>query len=1506
MGSNWLTRVWLNSWSRQIPFRPVSSTSSKRRKLGLAKSRPELENLEPRQVLAVGIGSEFDHNESPVSTVLSSYASNPSNPALQNLVSVDAAGRIGIRVTAADIPAALSDLAKLGFVTAGSRPDLHFAEGYLPTSSVAQLQSLKTAGLMGFTPIFKAQTATGSVNYQGDPALQSDRTRNGLPLRYDGSGVTIGVVSDSYNNKTGAASDIATGDLPSGVNVLQDLTTGTGSDEGRAMLQLIHDIAPGAGLAFATGFISEVSMADNIRKLQSQAGARIITDDVFYFDEPMFQDGPIAQAINEVVGKGVSYFSLAGNLEKQAWEQTTIRTANDTLGGKTNQFINFDTAATPDTRQRITIPANGTVTLTLQWDDPFYTTSGVRSDLDIFLVDPATGRSLGTGGTDNNIQSQTPTETVTFTAGGTATDVDVMIRLSGGQTPGRVKYVNYGRNNGTIITFKELATSNTPTVIPHAAATSAMSVAAVPYYDHASAEGFSSYGPSTILFAADGTRLSAAEVRQTPKLSAVDGVNTTFFGSDAGPDADTLPNFFGTSAAAPAAAAVGALVLQANPSFTPALLYNQLISTAVDIGATGYDNVTGYGRIDAWRAVRGPIVPYTTSLPDLDFTEKFENLPALSSNWELDSTGNGRISISSTNNPDTGTGHLILDSQDPGSVASLSEATLSVNMTRLANAKLVFRQKEFNDSDDPMPGQFSKSSNSDGVAISYDGGSNWYRLMSLTGTQSSNFYRTFSFDLNQQAATNGQKLGADVRIRFQTYSRNPAGTGGMAFDNISVTGTYVNNPPTLTKVIPLTGATESLPYAIPFSTLQFAADEADPDGDAVFFKINAIKNGTLTKNGIPVLSGTTFNVGETLEWTGGLEQYGVVTAFSIVATDGQKDSVTPIDVQVVVTPVDNVPRFVIANTLTGAQRNTPFTIDYNLLTNNYIAVDPDTPGPVSYIVSEVTSGSLTKNGNPVTSAVTFVPGDVLVWNPPSGPNSAAPAFRIIAQSSGGQQSAPQQVRVQLPNSAPQMVIVGAIGGGVEDIPLNFDATLLASKARATDPDGDPVFFRVTSLTPGARLLVNGSPVEVGVTLIDSAATLQFTPPLNANGTVVGFYAIATDGDKESAPPLPVLFDVVPIYDPPVIQPMPTPLVNVVDGVPQSFTFDQLVTLTGSQAVDGNLSFHLKAVLNGNLTINGSPAVPGATFIRQGDLVVWTPAPGSIGLVRAFALATNDGLTESPNDVEIQGTVSLTRLYRTYNPNAGYHFFTTSPYEFSVVVSRGLADETSNRAGFAVGTMPTPESTGLLRLRNPTTGRHYYTGNPEERDSLVTKGWIFERTEGYIFTSQIPGSVPIYRLYNVNTGTHLYTENAGTKDSILAQFPGVWLQHTDLGFAFPLSADTPVATGIPISVPEQPSSPPRAGSTPVSRGLELPPTGTSGSTASSGTVITANVSGLIAVPPVTAPLVAPSNTAETGADQPASSAAPAVPAPSTGVLDQVWSSLSQGLGSGLAATGSLLD
>jgi Ca2+-binding RTX toxin-like protein len=717
------------------------------------------------------------------------------------LIINEAGEKVLVRITSGQVEGFIPAAKALGFDVESVQEDLNFVEGFIPIEKLnkSSLNILSQNGLLlGVTPVYQPITNAGSTTSQADFVHEADRVREALPSNYDGSGIKIGVLSDSYNNLSGEASDITSGDLPAaGVTVIEDLDSG-GSDEGRAMLQLIHDLAPGADLSFATAFTGESEFANNIRAL-ADGGADVIVDDVIYFAEPFFQDGVVALAVDDVVqNDGATYFSSAGNNAAQSYESDDFNgVADAALDGiltfTNNSYHDFDPTSGIDTRQQITLQDGEVVDLAFQWDDPFYTTNGVDTDLDLYLLDSS--NNVVAQSADFNISSQTPFEFLSFqNQSGSVQNYDLVIANFDGPDPGRIKYVNYGSDISE--TNVEYFT-NSSTIYGHAAATNGEAVGAVPFFDRDNPESFTSLGPTTIFYEyqtdASGNitnvvRKTTPEVRQTPEIAAIDGTNTTFFGNDIGADSDTFPNFFGTSAAAPHAAAVAALLQQANPSLTPSQIYDRLELTAKDISSTGFDNLTGKGLINAYDAIFGSPVP-----TKLNVTENFEDkdLPLA---FETDSTGAGKIEVTSNNTPN-GSYHLTLDSSRLGGLFSRNEAILHLDTTDYSEIELSFNHKEFGDEDHPMSATFTGSENSDGVALSVDG-TNWYRLVNLTDAagNATEAYRNYTFDLSQIAANNGLTLNSDVQIKFQQYDNFPISTGtssdGFAFDDLSVTGTF--------------------------------------------------------------------------------------------------------------------------------------------------------------------------------------------------------------------------------------------------------------------------------------------------------------------------------------------------------------------------------------------------------------------------------------------------------------------------------------------------------------------------------------------------------------------------------------------------------------------------------------------------------------------------------------------------------------------------------------------
>ncbi len=480
-------------------------------------------------------------------------------------------------------------------------PNFHHGifAAYVPTDELKNASTIKgvRALTMEAPPIARRKFSS-----QSGVILQTNvLNKQGL----NGDGITVGVLSDSFNTAqfgtpppaTTAAQDVKMGYLPV-VNVLQDFggPGNPGTDEGRAICQIVYSEAPHINEAFATAFASEIGFANNIVALRTQANCDVIDDDVGYSDEGVFSDTYVAKAVNTVVnsttipGKKVIYTSSAGNEGNNGYRSSyrnlsdaSVRAGNHgnlnltdvpsslTAGGWHNW--NPNGGVEPSTTVMAPGPTSFSYMLFFQWDDPFFEDHGITTDYNFLVFDADGNYHPELSGTSNTFVTQEAYQQTGNLSLGETYQIAITKSKKTDPLAGPIP----ATHQLALLTFLDGASQlygkyfqpaplTLPNIFGHPAAESAIAVAAYafnwrpsrPYLPQL--DNFTSPGPAIIYFDEKNNRLPAARTRLKPEVAGVDGVLTTFFGA---PYYNYPFAFFGTSAAAPTVAGVVALMLQA-------------------------------------------------------------------------------------------------------------------------------------------------------------------------------------------------------------------------------------------------------------------------------------------------------------------------------------------------------------------------------------------------------------------------------------------------------------------------------------------------------------------------------------------------------------------------------------------------------------------------------------------------------------------------------------------------------------------------------------------------------------------------------------------------------------------------------------------------------------------------------------------------------------------------------------------------------------------------------
>jgi subtilisin family serine protease len=505
-------------------------------------------------------------------------------PALRPSLRAAADGRILVDVKGTVTPSLLERIGELGGKVVRSFSPYHAIRARIPLEQVENLAEHPHVRFI--RPAARAFTNKGNTS-EGDRAHNAALARQILGV--DGSGIRVGVLSDSVDH---LADVQAQGDLPQ-VTVLEDVAGLSG--EGTALLEIVHDLAPGAALYFATAWTGMEGFASNILALRD-AGCHLLVDDVTYLLESPFQDDLISQAVNEVTADGILYFSSAGNSgnlnngQSGVWEGDFSGVSDNALPDGLNTMDVHDFGQGHTTNAILRDPPYA---ITLFWADPL---GASENDYDLYLLSPE-GDQIWAASTNFQDGDDDPWEAIDSGSWNDKENLLVVSRYDGAD-----RFIHLNTNRGRL----EHATAGQ--IKGHHAAAGALCVTAVgaqrrhiPFDGTESVETFVSDGPRRVFYEADGTPITpgdfsstGGELRRKPDMAAADGVATV---------TPWFAPFYGTSAAAAHGAGIGALLLSARPHLLLSDARTALTGSALDIEEPGWDRDSGWGVLMADRAL---------------------------------------------------------------------------------------------------------------------------------------------------------------------------------------------------------------------------------------------------------------------------------------------------------------------------------------------------------------------------------------------------------------------------------------------------------------------------------------------------------------------------------------------------------------------------------------------------------------------------------------------------------------------------------------------------------------------------------------------------------------------------------------------------------------------------------------------------------------------------------------------------------------------------------------
>ncbi|HYM35998.1 MAG TPA: hypothetical protein VET48_11410, partial [Steroidobacteraceae bacterium] len=279
---------------------------------------------------------------------------------------------------------------------------------------------------------------TGPVLSEGVSRMHADVAQTVMAAQ--ANGIHVGVMSDDCGSVENLVAPRIGNELAAAPNdpvVVVDNLGANRTHEGLAMMEIVQDVAPLAKLYFATASTGYVNFFNNINALATVDACRVITDDIIYLGEPVYEDGSVNTLIDALAAaNNVVYTSASTNAAGFTWTGTFQPDAalqGIGGGGATNTVCDFAGAGT-FTNQ---VVSGGNITITLHWDDQF---GNSKNDYDLFVVN-STNTALVASSTSvqNDGSPGNPFEAVSIGPAGTYKIIIRRTSVSAGDPNGNAR-----------------------------------------------------------------------------------------------------------------------------------------------------------------------------------------------------------------------------------------------------------------------------------------------------------------------------------------------------------------------------------------------------------------------------------------------------------------------------------------------------------------------------------------------------------------------------------------------------------------------------------------------------------------------------------------------------------------------------------------------------------------------------------------------------------------------------------------------------------------------------------------------------------------------------------------------------------------------------------------------------------------------------------------------------------------------------------------------------------